>query len=133
MLTKKIPFLAKKHVSSKAIIDENNIFFKPDYPLYQYVLNLLQWYTLATAMNERYHIRDWKKSPKGTISLQMFFSEARLYLDNFSWNYLRTLKHNLFKNVSKWVTILWQTQIQTIKYGLNNTKRIKKYQVTVIL
>ena len=36
------------------------------------------------------------------------------------------LEHNLFKNVSKWVISLWQTQIQTIKYGLNDKKKIKK-------
>ena len=44
-----------------------------------------------------------------------------------------TLEHNLFNNVSNWVTFLWQTQIQTIKYGLHDTKRIKMKQVTVIL
>ena len=39
-----------------------------------------------------------------------------------SWKTLKALeKQNLFKNVSKWVTFLWQTQIQTIKYGLNDT------------
>ena len=43
------------------------------------------------------------------------------------------LEHNLFKNISKWVTFLWQTQIQTIKYDLNAAKRIKKKQVTLIL
>ena len=36
------------------------------------------------------------------------------------------LEHNLFKNVSKYVIFLWNTQIQTIKYGLNDTKMIKK-------
>ena len=41
------------------------------------------------------------------------------------------LEHTLFKNVSKWVIFLWQTQIQTIKYGLNDKKRIKKKQVTL--
>jgi len=44
-----------------------------------------------------------------------------------------SLEHNLFKNVSNWVTFLWQTQIQTIKYDLNDTKRIKKKPVTLIL
>ena len=43
------------------------------------------------------------------------------------------LEHNLFQNVSKWVTFLWQTQIQTLEYGLNDAKRIKKKQVTLIL
>ena len=43
---------------------------------------------------------------------------------------LMRLEHNLFKNVSNWATFLWQTQIKTIKYGLNDTKRIKKKQVT---
>ena len=28
------------------------------------------------------------------------------------------LKHNLFKNISNWVTFLWQTLIQTIKIAL---------------
>ena len=36
------------------------------------------------------------------------------------------LEHNLIKNVSNWVTFLWQTQIQTIRYGLNDTKRKKR-------
>ena len=31
---------------------------------------------------------------------------------------------------SKWIFFLWQTQIQMIKYGLNDTKRIKKKQVS---
>ena len=35
------------------------------------------------------------------------------------------LEHNLFKNVSNWVTFLYQKQIQKIKYGLNDTKWIK--------
>ena len=35
------------------------------------------------------------------------------------------LEHNLFKSVSKWVTFLWQTQIQMIKYGFD-TKGIKR-------
>ena len=30
------------------------------------------------------------------------------------------LELNLFKNVSKWVIFLWQAQIQTIKYCLND-------------
>ena len=30
------------------------------------------------------------------------------------------LKHNLFKNVSKGPAFLWQAQIQTIEYGLND-------------
>ena len=30
----------------------------------------------------------------------------------------------IFKNVSNWVTFLWQTQTQTIKYGLNDTKQL---------
>ena len=40
------------------------------------------------------------------------------------------LKHDLFKNVTNRVTFLGQTQIQTIKYGLNDMKRIKKKQVS---
>ena len=32
------------------------------------------------------------------------------------------LEHNLFKNLSKWVIFLWQTQIQTIKYCPNAAK-----------
>ena len=47
--------------------------------------------------------------------------------------FIHLLKHNLFKNVSNWVTFLWQTQIQTIKSCLNDTKRIKKKQVTLML
>ena len=42
------------------------------------------------------------------------------------------LEHDLFKNVSKWGIFLWQTQIQRNKYGLNDTKRIKKKQVKLI-
>ena len=40
--------------------------------------------------------------------------------------FLQTLKHNLFKDVSKGLAILWQTLIQTIEYGLKNTIRIKR-------
>ena len=36
------------------------------------------------------------------------------------------LEQNLLKNISMWVTFLWQAQIQKIKYGLNDTKRINK-------
>ena len=36
------------------------------------------------------------------------------------------LEHDLFENVSNWVTFLLQTQIQTIAYGLNDTKMMKK-------
>ena len=43
------------------------------------------------------------------------------------------LEQNLFKNVSNWGTFLRETQIQMIKYGLNDTKRIKKKQVTSTL
>ena len=43
------------------------------------------------------------------------------------------LEHNSFENVSNLVTFLWQTLIQTIEYGLNDMKRIKKKQVTLIL
>ena len=38
----------------------------------------------------------------------------------------RKITIKLFKNVSKWVIFLWQTQIQTIRYGFNAAKRIKK-------
>ena len=41
------------------------------------------------------------------------------------------LKHAQDKNVSNWVTFLWQAQIQTIKYGLNDMKPIKKKQATL--
>ena len=41
------------------------------------------------------------------------------------------LEHNSFKNKSNWVTFLWQKQIQTIEYDHNDTKRIKKKQVTL--
>ena len=43
------------------------------------------------------------------------------------------LEQIFLKNLSNWVTFLWQTLIQTIKYGLNYTKRIKQKQVTSIL
>ena len=33
------------------------------------------------------------------------------------------LEPNLFKNVSKWVTFFWQTQIQSVEYGLNDAYR----------
>ena len=58
------------------------------------------------------------------VSIALKFMKEAL----FDW-----LKHNLFKNVSNWVTFFWQTQIQTIKYGLNDTKRIKEKQVTLTL
>ena len=32
------------------------------------------------------------------------------------------LEHDLFKNVSSWVTFLWQMQTQTIEYDLNKTE-----------
>ena len=51
--------------------------------------------------------------------------------DRIGYRFL--LEHNLFKNVSNWVTFLWQTQIQTIKYVLNYAKRIRKKQVTLKL
>ena len=47
--------------------------------------------------------------------------------------HVHILEHTLFKNVSNRVTFLWQTQIQTIECGLNDTKRITKNQVTLIL
>ena len=43
------------------------------------------------------------------------------------------LEHNLFKNVSKGPAFLWQTQIQTTKYGLSDTLRIKENKVILIL
>ena len=52
------------------------------------------------------------------------------YLIQMNW--IDYLEHNLFKNVSNWVTLLWQTQIQTIKFVLDYTKRIKKKEVTYI-
>ena len=36
------------------------------------------------------------------------------------------LEHNLCKNVSNWVTFLWQKLIQMNKYGLNNNKTEKR-------
>ena len=48
-------------------------------------------------------------------------------------NLYSKLELNSFQIVSNWVTVLWQTQIQTIKYGLNETKRIKKKQVALII
>ena len=36
------------------------------------------------------------------------------------------LVRNLFKNVSKGAAFLWQTQIQTIEYDLNDTIRMKR-------
>ena len=53
-------------------------------------------------------------------------------LETYS-NILVPLEHNLFKNVSKWVIFLWKTQIQTIKCGLNDTKKTKKKQVILII
>ena len=43
------------------------------------------------------------------------------------------LEQNLFKNVSNWGTFLRETQIQMIKYGLNDTKRIKRKHFILIL
>ena len=46
---------------------------------------------------------------------ELFFEKANEYTF-FAFSEL--LKQNLFKNVSYWVTFLWQTHIQTIIYGL---------------
>ena len=56
-------------------------------------------------------------------------SKERLESSIFTIN----LEHNLFRNILNWVAFLWQTQIQTIIYGLNDAKRTKKKQITLIL
>ena len=45
----------------------------------------------------------------------------------------KPLKHNLFKNVSNWVTFWWKSQIQTTEYVHDDTKSIKDNQVILIL
>ena len=45
---------------------------------------------------------------------------------------LEILEHNLFKNVSKWATFLWQTQIQTINYGLLKWYKTDKKETSYI-
>ena len=69
----------------------------------------------------------------GIVIVEAKFLISEHYLNWFkiilSW-FLNWLEHNVFKIVSKWVIILWQTQIQTIKYGLNGTKMIKKRNKT---
>ena len=47
--------------------------------------------------------------------------------------YARALEHNLCKNVFMGPAFLWQTQIQTIEYGLNDTIRITKNEVILML
>ena len=39
------------------------------------------------------------------------------------------LEHDFFKNISKGPALLWQKQIQTIWYGLNDKKRMKNNEV----
>ena len=43
------------------------------------------------------------------------------------------LEYNLFKNVFNWPTFLWQTQIQTTEYSLNDTIGIKKKGVFLMI
>ena len=71
----------------------------------------------------------WILPPKQQICLDV---SGNINFHGIEWE-SRLLEHNLFKNVSKWVIFLWKKQIQTIKYGLNFTKKIKKKQVTLIL
>ena len=61
---------------------------------------------------------------------------------NWFWkvcHYLRLSKTMIirvqfdFKNVSKGPAFLWQTNIQTVKYGLNDAKLIKKNELILIL
>ena len=61
-----------------------------------------------------------------------------LYVQEFDVLYLiiyfeLLLEHNFFKNVSKSVIFLWKTQIQTIKCGLDDTKKINKKKVIVTI
>ena len=60
----------------------------------------------------------------------IFFLALKRFRNIFGSTYFfdRLLEQNLIKNVSNLGTFLWPRQIQTIKYGLNDTKRIKKKQ-----
>ena len=46
--------------------------------------------------------------------------------------YARALEHNLCKNVFMGPAFLWQTQIQTIEYGLKDTILITKKDFALI-
>ena len=76
-----------------------------------------------------YHLLFYQLNPNYCIHYPTFSSIASRNCKNSHGS----LEHNLFKNVFKWVIFLWKSQIQTIKYGLNDTKRMKKKQVTLIL
>ena len=58
------------------------------------------------------------------------FKMGLFYLVN---KYQKGLEQNSFKNVSKVPAFLWQTQIQPIEYGLNDTIRIQNNEVILIL
>ena len=47
---------------------------------------------------------------------------------NWIWYYFNFLELNLVKNVSNAPAFLWQNQIQTIEYGLNDKIWIKKWK-----
>ena len=51
--------------------------------------------------------RNWRKHKK---NLKLDDKQASLFLEQ-----------NLFKSISKGPAFLWQTHIQTIEYGLNDT------------
>ena len=62
-------------------------------------------------------------------SIPRHYKETCFQVSNKFLIQFRDLKHNLFKNVSNWVTFLWQRQIQTIKCGLNHKKRKKRFNL----
>ena len=43
------------------------------------------------------------------------------------------LEHTYFKNGSSGPAFFWQTQIQTIEYGLNDAMRIKKKELILMI
>ena len=54
---------------------------------------------------------------------------------NVFFNTMELLEHNMFRNISKRPAFMWQTQIQMIEYGLDDTIiiQLQKKEVTLIL
>ena len=52
---------------------------------------------------------------------------------HFFEKFSEQLEHTLDKNGSTGPAIMWQNQIQTIEYGINDTIRIKKIGTIMII
>ena len=76
-------------------------------------------------VNSYYHESMIDGCPYAFVKLKII--KVTAYFDTITSNFL---KHNLFKNVSKWFS-LWETQLQTVEYGPNDAKWIKKKEVTL--